>query len=126
MKRAIYIFSGAVVLAAAAFGGVSALTPEPETQVRYVELAPEKTAAPVEAITTTPTPAEAPVPVEEPAPAPAPAPPAPDLCPPGTSSQASDGYNDLRCAPDVCLTLRGLPDPAHPECDYFHEPGYYR
>lgn len=121
---------GAVLAVAAAFiiPAVGTAAPEPtaQPQVSVYEIngfaeAPEKVApvvteevpAPVEGAPAEPEPV-----VEEPA--------APDLCPPGTQAQSSDGYNDLSCAPDVCLTLRGLPDPAYPECDYFYPPYYYR
>jgi len=117
----------AILIAVAGFFGVSAIgqpapTAEPAVSVYevngYAE-APEKVApAPVVA-------AE-PAPVVEEAPAPEPEPAGPDLCPPGTQANSSDGYNDLSCIPGVCLTLRGLPDPAYPECDYFYPPSYYR
>lgn len=96
---------------------------EPVTSVVEEQPASTPTVTPTFTPTATPTPepiVEAPV-VEAP-----PEPSGPDLCPGGTTAQSSDGYNDLSCAPDVCLTLRGLPDPAYPQCDYFHEPAYYR
>lgn len=124
------IAAGVVVLGTGAIIGGQAIRsalvqPESAPVVRIAD-DPTPTATPTP--TVTPTPDAEPVvdappapPVEE-TPVEAPA----DLCPAGTTSQSSDGYNDLSCAPDVCLTIRGIPDPAYPECDYFYAPEYYR
>lgn len=93
--------------------------------------APEPTAVVEEQPSSTPSSTATPTPtvetvVEAPPVVEAPVEPGPDLCPAGTTSQSSDGYSDLSCAPDVCLTIRGIPDPAYPECDYFYPPEYYR
>lgn len=45
-------------------------------------------------------------------------------CPPWTTVNSVENGQHTSCAPNVCLTLT-LPDPAHPECDYFHHPAYY-
>lgn len=55
----------------------------------------------------------------DPAPAPQPEPepaPVPILCPGGSTSTDSDGFNDLGCLPDICFSIT-LPDATHPECD---------
>jgi hypothetical protein len=116
--------------AAAIIGGqaIAANLPQADPEPTPTSIVGDPTPTPTVTATPTPTPTvepvvEAPAPVVEEAPAPD---PGPDLCPGGTTAQSSDGYNDLTCAPDVCLTLRGLPDPAYPECDHFYEPAYYR
>lgn len=58
---------------------------------------------------------------EPPAPAPAPQPepepaPVPVLCPSGSTSVGSDGFNDTGCLPNECFSIT-LPDPAYPQCD---------
>jgi len=128
--RTVGIALGATALVA--FGGLwaantSGILAPPAVEPTAVV---QEESSPTPTLTATPTPtptvepvAEAPAPVEE---APAPEPAGPDLCPAGTQSQSSDGYNDLSCAPDVCLTIRGIPDPQYPECDYFYPPSYYR
>lgn len=84
------------------------------------EIAPESPTAPLEGGSedgSTPSQPVQPAPEPEPAPEPAPEPPPPPVtCPAGSSSVASDGYNDTGCLPDVCFSLI-LPDVNHPECD---------
>lgn len=80
--------------------------------------APVTPQEPTQQAPASPQPAPEPV-AEPPAPAPAPEPePAPVavLCPGGSTSVSSDGFNDTACMPDVCFSLT-LPDPTHPECD---------
>lgn len=60
-------------------------------------------------------------------PPPPPPPPSsgdPNTCPPWTYVNSGDNSGHTSCAPVICRTLT-LPDPAHPECDYFHPPSYY-
>lgn len=54
-----------------------------------------------------------PVPVPQPEPEPV---PVAILCPSGSTSVGSDGFNDTGCLPNACFSLT-LPDPTHPECD---------
>lgn len=63
--------------------------------------------------------AQADVTVSAPAPPPPPPPSTPSgptLCPPGSTANSSDGYNDTSCFPNVCFTIV-VPNPDHPECD---------
>lgn len=81
-------------------------TPAPvEPVVEEPAPAVEPEPAPVQPAPAEPAPAPAPpapAPVVEPAPpAPAPAPAPPRLCPGGSSSVESDGYNDLACMPSI-------------------------
>lgn len=59
---------------------------------------------------------------------PPPPPPAssgdPDTCPPWTFVNSAENFRHTSCGPLICQTLT-LPDPAHPECDYFYPPSYY-
>lgn len=117
------LVAGGAGFAANAAGVFERPAPEPTSVVQE-----ETTPTPTPTVTPTPTPTPTVAPVVE-----APvveAPPEevtpPDLCPEGTRANSSDGYNDLSCVPAVCDTLRGLPDPAYPECDYFYPPYYYR
>lgn len=57
----------------------------------------------------------APAPQPEPQPEPEPA-PVPILCPGGSTSVGSDGFNDTSCLPNECFSIT-LPDPAYPQCD---------
>lgn len=101
-------------------------------------VAPRGFTTPLETVGPTPTPVAegvvAPPAAPEPAPEPvveevveeaAPVDPGPILCPVGTQANSGDGFNDTSCLPDVCYTLRSIPDPAYPECDYAYPPESY-
>lgn len=139
MKKTLIAAGSLVAVGLLAVGGsigINSITgrafPEPAPTVAVRNVSPEVT-KPTPTATPTPTPTPEPVveaaPIVEapaaPAPAAPPVPAGPDLCPPGTQSNGSDGYNDTSCGPDICWTMP-IPDPAHPECDYFYPPSYYR
>lgn len=90
--------------------------PAPEDNAPQTPTAPlEGTSDPGSTPTQPSTPVEqAPAPAPEPEPEPAPAPPV--LCAGGSTSVASDGYNDTGCLPNECFSVI-LPDPAYPQCD---------
>ncbi len=116
---------GAIVLAVAAVLVVPSFAqPEPTAAPAvsvyelngYAEAPPKPVPVPV---------AEAPAaPVVEEAPA-EPEPSGPDLCPPGTQANSSDGYNDTSCFPDSCY-VGPVSNETHPECVTAMPPYYYR
>jgi hypothetical protein len=116
---------GLVAIAGFAAFGAPIPTGHAPTPAAVVQVAVSPYVAPAEGPALDPRPTAAPIAPAAPAADPAPAVTAADLCPSGTQANSSDGYNDLSCAPDVCFNL-SLPDPAHPECDYFYPPAYYR
>jgi hypothetical protein len=99
--------------------------------------APEPTSIVQDEPTTTPTITPTPTPTVEPVVEAPPAPPVeeapveepvesgPDLCPPGTQANGSDGYNDTSCFPDSCY-VGPVSNETHPECITAMPPDYYR
>lgn len=94
------------------------------TPLETVEPAPTPTPVAEEVVAPPAAPEPEPV-AEEAVEEAAPVAPGPILCPPGTQANSSDGFNDTSCLPDVCYTLRSIPDPAYPECDYAYPPENY-